>query len=313
MPSLGRERFKMTTVKNLLYSLLITPLLLITACESKVSQSDTNDTNKTLFSMVQTEVASSPIDDSHSTPLSNCVTVTMPDKITYKHTTKYSFGKTIDMTIVQTNITKTNQYHEYMMNMAITTIEENGGTSATVRMKEKFMEYYTISKDGLYIDTTKLIHEGLRITNLYDPKTAEWKAEVKHSVSNLHTSRTKRETKSVNFENTVVGTYTPFKRRFADKYCKGQSFTTEYEDTHSSGGRVTSDKQKITYTVESIDEQKIVAADTFTTIRLKQHNHLRGGDHIDWIDIKTGLVISSKGTNYTMELISYSAAEEQSK
>ncbi len=300
----------MTTEKNVLYTLLSITLFLLTACEAKVSQSDTNDTNQTLFNAVQTEVESSSTGDNPPIFPSNCVTVTMPDKITYKHTTKYAFGKTIDMTIVQTNITKTNQYHEYMMNMAITTKEENGGISGTVRMKEKFMEYYTISNDGLYIDITKLIHEGLRITNLYDYKTAEWEAEIKHSVSNIHTSRSKDGTDSLNAENTVVGTYTPFKRRFADKYCKGQSFTTEHEDTNHVGGRVTSDKQKITYTVESIDEQKTVAAGTFTTIRLKHHNHIRGGDHTDWIDVKTGLAVSSKGENYTMELISYSVAEE---
>jgi hypothetical protein len=295
----------MQTEKNLLSTVSIMLMLFMSACEGGSSKKDSNDTNTTPLIVEQTEVVNA-IDDAPPISPSNCVTVTMPDKITYKHTTKYAFGKTIDMTVVQTNITKTNQYHEYMMNMAITTKEENGGTSGTIRMKEKFMEYYTISKDGVYIDTTKLIHEGLRITNLYDPKTAEWQAEVKHSVSNLHTSRTKDGTDSLNAENTVVGTYTPFKRRFADKYCKGQSFTTEHEDTYNVGGRVTSDKQKITYTVESIDEQKTVSAGTFTTIRLKHHNHLRGGDHTDWIDIKTGLAVSSKGANYTMELISYS-------
>lgn len=308
MPLFGCERFKMTTAKNLLYSLLSILLFLLTACEAKVSQNDTNDTNQTLLHTEQTEAESSPMGDSPSDNLNNCVTVTMPDKITYKHTTKYAFGKTIDMTVVQTNITKTNQYHEYMMNMSIATMDENGGTSATVRMKERFMRYYTISKDGLYQDTTKVVHEGLRVTNLYDHKTAEWEAEVIHSLSDIHTSRTKRKIQKHNVENTVVGTYTPFMRSFADKYCKGQSFTAEYDDTNHAGGRAVSTKQKITYTVESIDELKTVAAGTFTTIRLKHHNHLRGGDHTDWMDIKTGLTVSSKGANHTMELISYSVA-----
>ena len=300
----------MVVTKNLFISFLIFLLLLLTACEGKISKGDANDTNGTLLNAGQTEVESSPIDDNPSDSPSNCVTVTMPDKITYKHTTKYSSGITIDMMTVQTNITKTNQYHEYMMNMSITTMEKNGGTSSTVRMKEKLMEYYTISKNGLYIDTTKLIHEGLRVTNLYDHKTAEWKAEAKHSVSNLHIFRTKEKTTKSNAENTVVGTYTPFKRWFADKYCKGQSFTTKYEETHSVGGRISSSRQKITYTVESIDEEKTVAAGTFTTIRIKHHNHLRGGDHTDWIDVKTGLAVFSERANFTMELISYSVAEK---
>jgi len=113
VPLFGCERFKMTTAKNLLYSLLSILLFLLTACEAKVSQNDTNDTNQTLLHTEQTEAESSPMGDSPSGNLNNCVTVTMPDKITYKHTTKYAFGKTIDMTVVQTNITKTNQYHEY--------------------------------------------------------------------------------------------------------------------------------------------------------------------------------------------------------